>query len=259
MAIRQTPEPAATEPAPPEPAPPEPAAGAPAATFKTIMFGSGPRFMRDGFGPVLAFYLGWKLVALPVGIALATVVGLLAYRQARREERSGNMAKLAVGFVLLQAVIGLASGSARAYLAQPVLLSGGLGMAFLVSATIGRPLAGVFADETYPFPPEVRSSDTFRRVFGRVSLVWGAYLLVRSAVRMVILMNSSVDAYVLINAVTGVPLMSAMFTWSFWYGVRGFRRSQEWGWAFDETGSPPALDVAAPAPDVVEPLPIGET
>jgi hypothetical protein len=132
-------------------------------------------------------------------------------------------------------------------------------MAFLVSATIGRPLAGVFADETYPFPPEVRSSDTFRRVFGRVSLVWGAYLLVRSAVRMVILMNSSVDAYVLINAVTGVPLMSAMFTWSFWYGVRGFRRSQEWGWAFDETGSPPALDVAAPAPDVVEPLPIGET
>jgi intracellular septation protein A len=215
----------------PQPAPPAAEETAPLASFKSIMFGSGPRFAREGFGPVIGFYVGWKAVGLMLGIVLATAIGLLAYWAARREERTGNMAKLALGFVLLQAIVGLISNSATAYLAQPVLLSGGLGIAFLVSALMGRPLAGVFAEETYPFPPEVRASDTFRQVFGRVSIGWGVYLLLRSAVRIVVLTQTSVDAYVAINFATGAPLMALMMTWSFWYGVRGFRRSEEWGWA----------------------------
>ena len=27
-----------------------------------LMLGSGPRFARDAFGPVLVFYVGWKLI-----------------------------------------------------------------------------------------------------------------------------------------------------------------------------------------------------
>lgn len=198
-------------------------------TVRAILLGSGPRFARDGFGPVLAFYLGWKLVGLAVGIALATGVAVLAHRAARREERTGALAKLALGFVFVQAAIGLASGSARAYLAQPVLLSAVLGIAFFVSAFTRRPIIGIFAEETYPFPPEVRQSDTFRRIFARASIVWGVYQVVRAGIRLAVLTQASVDAYVVINFATGIPMISAMFAWTTWYAVRGFRRSEEWG------------------------------
>ena len=220
----------------PEVAEPEPVA----ISARGILLGSGPRFARDSFGPILAFYVLYRTVGLVVGIAAATLVALLAVRYERKRDRTGTMARFALGFVLLQAAIGLASGSAEVYLAQPVLLNGAFGLVFLVSALIGRPLAGVFAGEMHDFPPEVRASETFRRVFSRISLAWGVYLLVRSAVRLVILAKTGVDAFVLINLATGAPLIAAMMSWSVWYAVRGFRRSNEWGWAFAEPQPAPA-------------------
>ena len=98
------------------------------ASARAILFGSGPRFARDAFGPVLAFYVGWKLVGLVLGIALASTVSLLAYRYERRRERPGMIARLALVFIVVQASIGLASNSAKVYLAQPVVLNGLLGL-----------------------------------------------------------------------------------------------------------------------------------
>jgi intracellular septation protein A len=194
-----------------------------------LMLGSGPRFARDAFGPVLTFYLGWKLIGLGTGVIAATAVSIAAYVWERRRARSGLTASIGLAIALVQAAAGLAAGSARAYLAPPVIISAAYGLAFLGSVVIGRPLAGVFAQETYPFPPEMRASETYRRTFSRISLVWAACLLGRSALRLVILVRSSVDVFVLVNIVTGAPITVALMAWSIWYGVRAFRRSGEWG------------------------------
>jgi intracellular septation protein A len=196
---------------------------------RDLLVGSGPRFARDAFGPIVAFYVGWKLVNLGVGIGLSTAVALLAYRHERRNERPGVMARVALAIVLVQAVVGLLAGSERVYLAQPVLVTAIYGTAFLVSTFIGRPLAATFAREMYPFPDEVRESSTFHSAFNRISVAWGCYLLLRSAVRLAMLASSSVEAYLLINVATGIPLMMLMMSWSTWYGIRFFRRSEEWG------------------------------
>ena len=213
-------------------------------SVKGVLLGGGPRFARDAFGPVLAFYLGWKLAGLVVGIIAASAVSIASWRYERRRERPGAIARLSLGFVVIQAVIGLVSGSAAVYLAQPVLLSGALGIAFLVSAAIGKPLAAGFANELYPFPAEVRDSATFRRVFGRISIAWGSYQLLRSAIRLLALTNGSIESFLVINLVTGVPFTAGLMAWSVWYGVRGFRRSEEWGWALrgDEAPMDPAPD-----------------
>lgn len=139
----------------PEAAPPAVETEAPAPpvgaiSARGILLGSGPRFARDSFGPILAFYVLYRTVGLAAGIVAATVVALLSVRHEKKNERSGAMARFSLVFVILQAVIGLASGSARVYLAQPVLLNGAMGLLFLGSALVGRPLAGVFADEMYP-------------------------------------------------------------------------------------------------------------
>jgi intracellular septation protein A len=211
----------------------------PPITARGILLGNGPRFARDAFGPVLAFYVGWKLVGLAVGILAATVLSLLAYRYERKRERSGTMARVALAFVLVQGTIGLLSNSAKVYLAQPVLLNAAFGLAFLVSALIRRPLAGVFAEEMTPFAPEVKASVTFRRVFGRISIAWGAYLLLRSGLRLLALSTSSVEDFLIVNFVTGLPLTAGLMAASMWYGVRGFRRSEEWGWAFEDGTAAP--------------------
>jgi intracellular septation protein A len=201
----------------------------PEISTRNILLGSGPRFARDAFGPMLVFYVGYKLSGLLLGIALSTVTSLAAYRWERTHDRPGLMARLSLGFVLVQAAIGLAADSAVVYLAQPVLVNGAYGLAFVGSAVLRRPLAGAFATEMYPFPDEVKQSHTFKRAFAHISLAWGAYLLVRSTVRMATLSNGDVDAFIFVNLVTGVPLTALLMGWSVWYAVRYFRNSAEFG------------------------------
>jgi intracellular septation protein A len=201
----------------------------PEVSARTILLGSGPRFARDAFGPMLVFYAGFKLSGLLVGIAASTLASLIAYRWERTHDRPGLMARIGLLIVLVQAAIGVASDSTIVYLAQPVLINGAYGLAFIGSALVGRPLAGMFATEMYPFPDEVKSSNTFRDAFRNVSLAWGAYLVVRSAVRLATLSNGDVDAFIVVNLLTGVPFTALLMGWSVWYAVRFFRTSEEWG------------------------------
>jgi intracellular septation protein A len=202
---------------------------------RSILIGSGPRFARDAFGPVLVFYVGYKLSGLVVGIAASTVLALGAWLYERRCNRPGLLARLTLLVIVVQALIGLIASDARAYFAPAVLTTLAWGVAFVGSVIIRRPLAGLFAGEMYPFPPEVRASATFTRVFSVVSLGWGGLLLLRSVVRLATLTMSSIDSFVVVSAATGIPLTAAMMTWSVWYATRAFRRSEEWGWAL--TGS----------------------
>ena len=196
---------------------------------KAILLGSGPRFARDAFGPVAAFYVLWKLWGLVPGIVAATIVALLSYRYERRQQRPGLVVRLSLVFVAVQAVVGLWTGSAEIYLAIPVFANAGYGLAFIGSTLIGRPLAGVFAEELFPLPDEVRASRTHRRIFGHISLAWGVYMVTRSALRLFVLVAFGVDLFVAVGFVTGFPVTMALMSWSIWYGVRSFRRSDEWG------------------------------
>lgn len=209
------------------------AAGLEPIDTRTILRTGGPRFVANAGFPVLFFYLGWKVSGLLLGVILATVVGVGAYLYERHKERPGLVARLALAFVIIQGVVGLAFGSAKVYLAQPVVLNLLLGLVFLVSTLRGKPFAGQFAEELYPFPPEVKESDTFKQVFARVSIGWAIYFLARSLIRLYML-QFSVDAFVVVNVITGFPIIAALMSWSVWFITRSFRRSEEWGPALAE-------------------------
>jgi intracellular septation protein A len=201
----------------------------PPITVKGILFGSGPRFARDAFGPLASFYVLWRLWGLVPGIVAATTVALLAYRVERRSERPGLVVRISLVVVATQAAVGLITGSAEAYVALPVLVNAAYGLAFIGSTFIGRPLAGVFAEEMIELPDEVKASRTHRLVFGRISLAWGTYMVARATVRLLILAALGVDVFVAVSFATGFPITMALMSWSIWYGIRGFRRSEEWG------------------------------
>jgi hypothetical protein len=197
-------------------------------TFRSIFLAGAPRFAREAFGPVAAFYLGWKLGGLVVGILAASAVGIGLDLYERRRGRAGALALVSVAFVVVQAVVGLVADSAVVYLAQPVVVGAIWGFANIGSALVGRPLAGIFADAWYPFPPEIRASRTYRRVFGVESVVWGVYLLARSGLRMLALAKGSIGAFAVVQFATGAPVSIALVAWSVWYATRAFERSDEW-------------------------------
>jgi hypothetical protein len=202
--------------------------GLPEPSFRKILRSGAPRFLREGFGPIAAFYVGWKFGNLATGVVLATVLGLGLLWYERRHGRRGALTLVSAAFVLVQATVGLIADSAVVYLAQPVLVSAIWGIANLVSAAIGRPLMGVFADAWYPFPSVVKESKTYRRIFGFESVVWGVYLLARSAVRMLVLWTGSIGLFVGIQFATGIPITVGLVMWSIWYATRQFARSTEW-------------------------------
>jgi intracellular septation protein A len=197
----------------------------PRVSFAAILLGSGPRFARDAAGPVVAFYIAWKLVGLGAGIAVGTTVAVVAFVWERRRARSGVGAVIGLSIALVQALVGAVSSSTVGYFMPAVLANGIWGLIFLGSVVVGRPLAGVFARETYSFPPDVQASSMFRRTFSTISLAWAALLIARTVLRLVVLWWGSVDLFVATNIATGVPLTIALMTWSVWYGVRSFTRS----------------------------------
>jgi hypothetical protein len=194
-------------------------------SLRLVLLQNGPRFIRDAVGPVLVFYVGWKTLGLVAGIVGATALTTGTFIWERRHGRTGIGASIGLTIAIVQAATGLLSGSARWYFAPAVIANTLGGVVFLGSVVIDRPLAAVFATDSYPFPPHVKASPTFRRVFRRISLVWAAYLLARGVLRLLMLVYSSVEAFLLVSIATGLPLSGSIVAWSFWYAVRGFRKS----------------------------------
>jgi hypothetical protein len=180
-----------------------------------------PGVLREGFLPLGAFYAGLELSGLTAGIVASAVASVLIYLYERRHGRDALLVRLSLGFIAIQSIVGLVANSATVYLAQPVLLAAAWGLAFVVSVLVGRPLAGALACAWYPFPQWLKESRDFKRVYTVESLVWGAYFLGRSALRLAILLHGNIGGFLLITFLTGTPVTILLLAWSIRYAIRG--------------------------------------
>ncbi len=190
---------------------------------------AGPRLVRDGFGPLLMFFAGWKLFGLGVGIAAAATFGVAVFLHERRSGRPGMVVRLALVLVAIRATVGISSGSASTYLAQEVGIDTVLGTAVLLTLLTPVPFAARFSQEIYPLPPQMRDSDAFRGAMRTITLTWGVYFLTRGLVRLIALLTMGTDEYVLVAAVSDAPFLIALLAWSVYYTAATFRRSPQWG------------------------------
>src|SRR5262249_13536352 len=157
---------------------------APEPTWGYLLRRGGPAFAAEGVLPILVFYGAWRVWGLTAGIVLATTLSAAIVVWSSRHGRDTPVARVTLLFLVVQGAVGLPAHSATVYLAQPVVLSAAWGIAYLVSAAIGRPLIGVFAQAWYPFGPEFRATPEFRREFSMQSIVWGVFCLARASARL---------------------------------------------------------------------------
>jgi hypothetical protein len=185
-----------------------------------------PGVLREGFLPLGAFYAGLELSGLTAGIVVSALASVLIYLYERRRGRDALLVRLSLGFVAVQSIVGLVANSAIVYLAQPVLLAAAWGLAFVVSVAVGRPLAGSLACAWYPFPQWLKESAEFKRVYTVESLVWGAYFLGRSALRLAVLLHGSIGGFLVITFLTGTPVTILLLVWSIRYAIRGLAETE---------------------------------
>ena len=203
---------------------PSPVDDLPEPTWRSMLGRGLPQFMGEAVVPVVVFFGVSKVAGRCPAIAASTVVYLVLAVVLLRRGRDLTLVAIGVVFVVIQAIVGLASHSATVYLAQPVVLSALWSLAYFVSVAIGRPLIGVFANAWYPFPAWFRASAPYKREFGLQSIVWGVYCLARAGLRLFVLLHSGVGGFVLISLVTGFPFFFALVVWGIWHARRVFSR-----------------------------------
>jgi intracellular septation protein A len=193
-------------------------------TWRMLLERGLPQFTGEAVAPVLVFYAAWKLAGLDAAIVASTIFCLALAGWLIRRRKDATLVAIGALVVVIQAVVGLASHSATIFLAQPVLLSGLWGLAYLGSVAIGRPLIGVFASAWYPFPDWFRASTPYRREFAMQSIVWGVYCLLRAGLRLWALLGSGVAGFVVVSTATGPPLLALLVAWGLWHARRRFSR-----------------------------------
>jgi hypothetical protein len=191
-------------------------------TWRMLLGRGLPTLALEGLLPVLVFYGVWREAGLGPAVVASTAAGGVVVLVQLRRGMDVALAAVTMLFVVIQALVGLAAHSATVYLAQPVVLSGLWGIAYLVSAAIGKPLIAAFARAWYPFPPEFRASAVYRREFAMQSIVWGVYCLVRCGLRLWALLSTGVGGLLVVSTLTSTPILVGLVLWGVWHARKVF-------------------------------------
>lgn len=160
-----------------------------------------------GLNAALLVALGWSFLAIAARLASGV--------------RPPTLLLAATGISVLKVAITYVSNSATTYFVQPTLVTFGFAAALLVSLAWKRPLIQRLADDFCPLPLQVTSSAPIQRFFRRLSLLWGAVLLVNASTTLSLLLTSGTVTSVPLSAAASIPPFAAGLVLS----VIWFRRS----------------------------------
>ena len=182
----------------------------PEPTWRLLLGRGLPHFALEALLPILAFY---AVLAARRGSAPASSPAppprSCSPDPACSAGRDVALAALGAVFVVIQAVVALATHSATVYLAQPSCSATLLGIAYFVSVAVGRPLVGVFASAWYPFPDWFGRAPLYRREFGFSPSSGPALLPSRAGLRLVALLHSGVGGFLVVSFLTGTAVRRA--------------------------------------------------
>lgn len=159
---------------------------------------------------------------------------LWSLMQFARHRRLDALSLLVLSGIFLSLLAMFGGGSFRLLQLREKLVTGVIGLVFLGSALIGKPLVYELAratkrrnseDEALQFEA-LQIHAGFRRTMMVMTLVWGLGLLAEVAVSIALIFVLSIRAYLLIHHLIGYGTMSALSLWTFVYARRARRRGE---------------------------------
>lgn len=178
---------------------------------------------------------------------LASMVPPLAWSVVEfvRRRRIDALSLLIVAGIALSLLAFIGGGSVRFLQLRENLVTGAIGLVFLGSAAIGKPLiyelavAGARRKSAAEAATLVNLKDNvhFRRAMTLMTVVWGAGLIAQTALACVLVFTMSIAAYLIVSPIVGYGTMGLLALWTFWYSKRSRRRGMERRAAAEQAGS----------------------
>lgn len=151
-----------------------------------------------------------------------------------RHRRVDALSLLVLCGIALSLLAMLGGGGVEFLQLREKLVTGVIGLAFVGSALIGKPLVYELARATMrrKSAGEAEAFEAlqvyagFRRTMSVMTWVWGLGLLADVAVSVVLVFALSIREYLIVNPIIGYGTMGALSLWSFLYGQRAKRRGE---------------------------------
>jgi len=166
-----------------------------------------------------------------------------------RNRRVDALSVLVVAGILLSLLAMLGGGGAKFLQLREKLVTGIIGLAFVGSALIRRPLVYELARATMRRKSSAEAEQFealrihagFRRTMTVMTLVWGVGLLADVAISVMLVFALSIREYLIVNPILGYGMTGALSLWSFLYGRRAKRRGEARRAAAASAGNGPTL------------------
>jgi hypothetical protein len=176
----------------------------------TLVLAAVPRLVETLLIPTVLFVLLLHFAGIWFAIAGGFVWSTMVLSVRRlRGQPVPALVIVGLGFLLLRTVVAFATHSSFLYFIQPALGTASVGVVFLVSALVGRPLVFRLAQDFCPLPHDTMQHHHLRRLFLGLSALWGITLLLNAALTLWLLISQSVATYVVTRAATSYTLTLA--------------------------------------------------
>ncbi|MFC5817275.1 VC0807 family protein [Nonomuraea harbinensis] len=182
---------------------------------------AAPQLLEAVVAPLVVFYAAMMLLGLQWALILTcswVYVGV-AWRLIRRIRVPATM-YLAAAAITLRTVIGLWTGTWMWYFIQPELGTICIGIAFLASVRLNRPLVEKLTLDYIHLPNAVLKHERVRRFFARITLLWAFVLLMNSGLSIALAiyesLSGSLSGYIVLRTsavavISGLAITVSLF------------------------------------------------
>ena len=210
-----------------------------AATARMMIQTKGPAFAADiGVNFVLPFLI-YSYAAPRLGDVQALLVSsvppiLWSITEFIRHRRLDALSLLVLAGIVLSLLAFFGGGGPRMLQLREKLVTGVIGIAFLVSAAFGRPLiyelarAGMARSGSAEAERMrgLRSDRRFRRSMTIMTVMWGFGLILDVAIGAALVFSLTIKEYMIVNPIEGYAVLGGLSLWTFWYSRRSKARNE---------------------------------
>lgn len=144
-------------------------------------------------------------VTTAVVTAFAWTLAAMGWRHVTGRPVSGLLLLVAV-VMTVRTGFTLATGNTFVYFLQPMISDSVLAAFFLVSLASARPVVSRLAGDFYPMTHELAERPGVRRLFHRLTLMWGLVCLIKAGLGLGLLLSQPMVTFVLVNSISMISL-----------------------------------------------------
>jgi intracellular septation protein A len=210
------------------------------AAIATYLRQNGVQFLLEALVNFILPYFIYSYGEAPLGQVHALIASsappiIWSLIEFARHRRIDAVSVLVIAGIALSLLATLGGGGVKFLQLREKLVTGIIGLVFLGSAMIGKPLIYELARASMRRKSESEAQAfealqvhaAFRRTMMVMTWVWGLGLLADVAVAVVLVFTLSVRQYLIVNPILGYATTGSLALWSFFYVRRAKRRGAE--------------------------------